>query len=326
MDLKKLYVFGIKSVILFIVAMLCVFLFSCSNEDGKTHGESDDTIIQNFGKSELSTLPPDTPTPSMMTPILPEQSIPTPDMNSTDSSTSTLTPGTTPSNTATPDSLIADLQFVSWEYFLDNDLHNAAYKGEWEMASVDFSNFDAAAECDIDGDGETELILRYVNSYLLGGNSGLLIEEYAYIILKNNAGQIAEVAGFWDEYTVYHNLRYGGQYLFVVTNYWMDAAGSRTEISVYSDGEFIEYSGYTEHADYADYGDAAVLNGQSGPVVAEIIEENGLEYIVLWGKKEKYLGFHGGIHYSTNDPSIDTYEDLKVLKNRIYSYPLLEFK
>jgi hypothetical protein len=304
----------------------CVFLIGCGKDNVKTYEDDSETTMPSFGASDISPSPVETLTPSVSDSTMPAQSTTTPDTASPDISPNTPASDTTTPNQMTPDPPKPDLLFLGWEYFLNNDLQTAEYTGVWEAQSVDFSNFDAAAQCDIDGDGETELILRYIYSYFLIENrDDLEIVENAYIILKNNDGYIVEVAGFWNEYTYYHFLRYSGQHLIIGTSYWLDAAGGSTVYSVYSDGKFIEYFSYTVHADYASYSFDTLDKGPLGPVVAEIIEENGVEYIVLWGMKEKYLGFHDRNHYSTSDFSINTYEELMARIDEINSYPSIEF-
>ena len=145
--------------------------------------------------------------------------------------------------------------------------------------------------------------------------------------MKNSNGYVVEVAGFWNEYIIYHLLKYNGQNLYVITNYWKDITGSRTVILTISEGEVKEYFGYTITPDWSAfaYGEAAINNGNNRPISGEIFEENGVEYIDFLWYKEKYLGLHKFNHYSTSDHSINTYDDLMLRIDEINSYPYVEF-
>ena len=203
--------------------------------------------------------------------------------------------------------------FAGWEDFIDNGLHSAAYSGSLEWEVVSYSDFDAAAECDIDGDGENELILRYTYQALDYGD--MEITDFAYIILKNVNGYPVMIADIWNSGGAKSNtLRYNGKNLFIATEYYALVA-YRCEVSVYSDSQFVKYFRYTDLGDFENiYG-----------INISITEEDGVKHISMGGFiNEIYLGGR----YATwfHDPSASSYEELVALINEIESYPIVGFK
>ena len=197
--------------------------------------------------------------------------------------------------------------YNAWESFMKYDIYSARYTGNFEWEIVDYTNFDAAAEYDIDGDGKTELILRYIfQTYDYGD---IEIADYAYIVLKNKIGNIFQVLGVWNSGGIEHNvLRFSGKDLIVDTSRYFIFA-TKYDVMAFVDDEYTMLLSYTIHED------------AESDLYFPIEDDNGTTYINIWGKKEKYLGNN----YSTSNLSINSYEELVSLINMISSYPIIEF-
>jgi len=199
--------------------------------------------------------------------------------------------------------------YTIWEEFLSDGIRNAEYKGASEWETVSFSNFDASAEYDIDNDGETELILRY--HYPTYDFGDIEIIDFAYIILKKGNGSIVEIADLWNSGGLENNvMKYDGKNLIVLKSMYADIALIK-RVLILSNGEFIELFSFTEYA----YSENSYL--------FFITEENGVKYLSFYGidYKEKYLG--NGV--TTNNPSVNTYEELLAVMDEIESYSEIEF-
>ena len=197
---------------------------------------------------------------------------------------------------------------VCWEEFINNGIKKAEFSGGQEWMTVDYSHFDAATEFDIDDDGETELITRYI--YLAYDYADTEILDFAYIILKNHDGNIEIIADFWNRSGLETNiLRFNGNTIVVVTNLYAMVA-TRYKVSSFEICEFVEDFSFTK------YGDA-----ESDDMVI-ITHEDGVTYASLgsW-HKEKYFGNN----LSTSDLSINSHEELVNRINEVNSYPEIEF-
>ena len=214
-------------------------------------------------------------------------------------------------NPSSSDSVTSDLPddvSTGWEDFMNNGLYTAEFSGAWEDRRVSYSEFDAAAQVDIDGDGATELVLRYV--YPTHDYGDIEINDYAYIVLKNNNGYVATIASLWNMGGMQnHILRFNGNDLFVCTSRYAVLA-TRYEVSVLKNDELTELFSYTRHGD--------AENGGYYPIT----EENGVKMIDFWGDVEKYFGNN----MSSSTPSINSYEELMAQINEVNSYEEIEFE
>jgi hypothetical protein len=197
---------------------------------------------------------------------------------------------------------------ASWADYINNGLKTAKYYGEQEWEAVEFSNFDAAAEYDIDGDGEKELVLRYC--FLASDYADMDTIDYTYIILKINNGNIVKIADFWNQGGLRTNtLRFDGTEIVVVTMSYAMVA-KRYKVSILSNGKYVKQFSWTEYDD-----------AENGYMIL-FTQENSVKYASIGvEEKEKYLGNN----LSTSDLSINSSEELISRINEINSYPEVYF-
>ena len=151
---------GMATALLFVAILFSLYGCNAENRGENIVTSAQQTITDTPGSDHIAADTPDVD--SAIEPNGDSSAGTTPpDVASSDVPPSFQTPDATVSNTVTPDLPASGLQFFGWEYFLNNDLQTAEYTGVWEGACVSFADFVAAAECDIDSDGENELILRY---------------------------------------------------------------------------------------------------------------------------------------------------------------------